>query len=861
MDKITDPELCVKALRKSIEDPIYFFNEVLGDKLDRQQEEMISQFPKHRRFVAKSGHSCFAAGTMFRMYDGSVKSVEDIEVDDLLMGDDSTPRRVRCLYHGRDRMFKVTYRDGTEYIHNGPHELVLVAMASHYAYKTGDVCEEAIEDVAAWAKEKRRRHAGFRASAEYTKKYQPIPPYILGVWLGDGYEGGGDFCNTDEEVIEELKRYSDSIGCWLSPNKNGKNWWISTSYDGGLFRRQHRNPFVEKLKEIGVFKNKHIPADYMLSTRKDRLELLAGLLDTDGSMIRPGCYDFIQKRRELSEQIVELVRSVGGSAHMSPKYVSTDFDATHHTEGVYWRVYMSFNFPIPCRIKRKKYVRGPSRIVTRFGIEKIEYLGEGGYYGFNVDGNHRILGADYMVLRNCGKDFCSARLGLWFHLTHYPSKVVITGPTERQVNYITWGELKAAYNHARYEIGGELNDSMLKSFLPDGKVDSEHFIIGFTAKDSNAFQGFHSPNLLVIVTEAPGVEARIWPGINSLMTSVGEARELCIGNATYEPDSEFYAMFTRNAAMYKQFTLDSRLSSYCSKQWIEEIRQEFGEDSPVWKARVLGVFPDDVADTLIPLAWIEKAYAKWNDAPTGLAAALGCDIARFGSDQTVFYKGEGIKFRCVHAVQGADLMDTTGRIIKFASEGISYENVMVDDTGLGGGVTDRLVEQGHRIKAINFGSNSSDQEKYANARSEIFWVLRERFRTGEIALDPSDKKLLRDLSVLRYKMTSKGQIKLEEKAEAKRRLGYSPDRADALALASVPPAIADAVAAKGKANWGLLEYMRARACNLNKSGVQDKEAASVRGMSDVPGATQALRQEGVVDGRQRQIDEARSLGI
>ena len=336
---------------------------------------------------------------------------------------------------------------------------------------------------------------------------------------------------------------------------------------------------------------------------------------------------------------------------------------------------------------------------------------------------------------------------------------------------------------------------------------------------------------------------------------------LAIGNATYEPDSDFYAMFTRNAAMYKQYTLDSRLSSYCSKQWIEEMRQEFGEDSPVWKSRVLGVFPDDVTDTLIPLAWIEKAYERWNNPQDSKTVSMGCDIARFGSDQTVFYKGEGIKFRCIHVVQGADLMDTTGRIIKFASEGVPFENVMVDDTGLGGGVTDRLVEQGHRIKAINFGSAGSDPEKYANARSEIFWLLRERFRLGDIALDVQDKKLLRDLSVLRYKMTSKGQIKLEAKDEAKRRLGYSPDRADALALACVPPAVADAVAAKGKANWGLLEYMRARACNLNKSGVQDKETASRRSMQDVPGAAQVLRQEGAIDGRQRQIDEARTLGI
>ncbi len=441
---------------------------------------------------------------------------------------------------------------------------------------------------------------------------------------------------------------------------------------------------------------------------------------------------------------------------------------------------------------------------------------------------------------SCGKDWLAARLALWFHVAYYPSKVIVTGPTERQVRQIVWGEIKAAYQGARLPIGGELLETMLKS------GDPQHFMIGFTARDPEAFQGFHSENICVIVTEAPGVEPRLWPAIESLLTSSGQAKLMAIGNATYEPDSEFYAMFTRNASLYRTFTLDSERSPYCSKEWIQEMRAEHGTDGPVYLARVKGIFPEDVADTLIPLAWMERAQGRWS-AEASLThvsdVTLGVDVARFGSDLTVFVKGCGIHFKVVEARQGQDLMETAGRIARLVEEGIDAAHVRVDDTGLGGGVTDRLHEQGKRIRAINFGAAASDADKFANARSEIFWHLRERFRTGEIAIDPRDQKLVRDLSVLRYKMTSKGQIKLEEKAEAKRRLTYSPDRADALALAAMPAHVADAVAAKGKPGWGFLELAReyARAEAEKKSEKKlIPTAVSARPATEIPGASEVL---------------------
>lgn len=440
---------------------------------------------------------------------------------------------------------------------------------------------------------------------------------------------------------------------------------------------------------------------------------------------------------------------------------------------------------------------------------------------------------------SCGKDWLAGRLALWFHVAHYPSIVVTTGPTDRQVKLATWGEIRAAYKKSKVPIGGELlpEACKLRSFDENNIANPHHYMVGYTSDDPDAFQGIHTDNVLIIVTEAQGVDPTMWPAIESLMTSMN-AHLLLIGNALYEPESEFYAAFSSKAAMYKQFTLDSRKSSHCSEQYIADVREAHGEGSPYWLARVEGIFPSDISDTLIPLSWIEKAQARWGSASIDGAKTLGVDVARFGSDLTVFVKGEGERFSVHDWKQGQDLMETAGKVISFGRAlGVQDADIRIDDTGLGGGVTDRVREQGHRVTAINFGSKSTDEETYADARSEILWLLRERFRVGNIAIDPRDGKLLGDLSILKYKMTSRGQIKAEPKPEMKKRLGRSPDRGDAIGLAAIPQTIARDLGTGGKPSQGLLDYMRERAA-AQKGKVE--QVAFSRPATDIPGAMQAV---------------------
>jgi hypothetical protein len=166
---------------------------------------------------------------------------------------------------------------------------------------------------------------------------------------------------------------------------------------------------------------------------------------------------------------------------------------------------------------------------------------------------------------------------------------------------------------------------------------------------------------------------------------------------------------------------------------------------------------------------------------------FGCDIARFGGDESCVVARQGKRVMFIESWQGANLMETTGRIVRLSS---SYgpERINVDEVGLGGGVVDRLRELGLPVHGVNAGAASSDPERYVNLRAEMWWTLAERFREGAIDLPP-DEVLAGQLTAVRYKYDSRGRLQIESKDESRKRGVSSPDRAEALmhAYYSPPP--------------------------------------------------------------------------
>lgn len=390
----------------------------------------------------------------------------------------------------------------------------------------------------------------------------------------------------------------------------------------------------------------------------------------------------------------------------------------------------------------------------------------------------------------CGKTFIAAIVALWWYFTRFPSIVITTAPTLRQVREILWKEI-----HKRFKILQKLWPTQCSALATQLKhPNDEAQFLGFTSRDEAVrFQGFHagSGSVLVVADEASGLNQEIWDAIHGITTGP-EDWVLAISNAIYDPGAEFVQAFTTKANTWRRFTLNSEKSTWCSRKWIEGRAAEWGRESILFLSKVLGQFPKNATDCLIPPAWIEMAHLRWDEQRWAVSEPVtdGIDVARFGSDMTAHARMRGIYGRILKVIQGQDLMETAGMVARAIKDGeVMGQNVRIDDTGLGGGVTDRLHEQEYPVVPFNFGARAVDSDKFHDSRTELYWFTRELLREGKMAVDPEDTDLMRELVAPKYKMDSMGRIQMEQKADTKKRLKYSPDRADALTLAAAGQSI------------------------------------------------------------------------
>ena len=390
-----------------------------------------------------------------------------------------------------------------------------------------------------------------------------------------------------------------------------------------------------------------------------------------------------------------------------------------------------------------------------------------------------------------GKGFSAAVAILWFMSCHEHAVALSTAPTFRQVRHILWKEVHRRYRNAKFDLGGKLLDTRLE--MPE----RDSFAMGLSADSPDEFQGFHSANMLIVVDEAEGVAEPIYEAIEALMTSEN-CRLLLIGNPTTVTGS-FRRAFHEDRELYHTITISAydspnvaggaqTVPGLVTARWVEQRRKIWGEDNPIFQARVLGEFPEQSEDTLIPLSAIEGAAkvsggaVEQDDAPQPTVVAV--DVARFGSDRSVILVRHGSQVRPVRTFRGLDTMKLTGLVVDAIKEA-DPEDVVVDEVGIGAGVVDRLKELGYRVDGVNVGRAAHDPSRFANLRAEGYWNLRQMITNGEVFL-PSDKELMGELAALKYSFNSVGQLLVESKDDMRKRGVRSPDRADALMLAFLP---------------------------------------------------------------------------
>lgn len=395
------------------------------------------------------------------------------------------------------------------------------------------------------------------------------------------------------------------------------------------------------------------------------------------------------------------------------------------------------------------------------------------------------------AVRSChgsGKTATAARVVAWY-LTAYPeSRVVTTAPTFSQVRDLLWSEINSAVARAPEGLFPPCDATRLT-------ISRSWFAVGLSTDRPERFQGHHAEHLLLVVDEASGVHEDIYEAAEGFLTSPN-ARVLLIGNPT-QTSGTFYRAFHSERDLYNTIHISAwdtpnltgeevpevARKSLVSPDWVEQRKQQWGEGSPLYDVRVLGNFPSESEDQVIGLQAVEDAKAR-ERTPSG-PVVISCDVARYGSDETVIAVRQGDHVRIHKSYTSRSLMETVGQIVDAARQyNTPGMRVVVDDVGLGGGVTDRLREVGVPAEGFNGGSVANEPRLYPNRRSEAWFAFAEQIHN--IDLD-SDEQLSADLVSPKYSLDSSGRRVVEPKDKTKRRLGRSPDRADAVLMAFAPP--------------------------------------------------------------------------
>ena len=383
-------------------------------ELREKQKTVVDKFMTH---IDKNGSGllalhtgfgkCLKKGTPIMLSNGKIKKVENIKVGDKLMGDDSTPRTVLSLARGREMMYDIIPNKGEKYTVNESHILSLRCGYSNGSkkYVKDKIIDIEVRDFLKLPKTiKNHLLKGYRVPINFPEKKVDLDPYVLGYWLGDGTSRRPQITTIDEPVIEYFKMYCDELGLFLRQGKGRDN--ISYSMSAGKKNRKGisgstgKNPMINMLKKHNLIMNKHIPHIYKCNSKSIRLELLAGIIDSDG-YYKKGCYSITQKNETLLDDIIYVARSLGFAAYKKKCKKSCMYNGEKKT-GIYYTTTIHGNGIeyIPVKLERKKAnKRKQIKNVLNTGITVVKREVDE-YYGFEIDGNRRFVLGDFTVTHN-----------------------------------------------------------------------------------------------------------------------------------------------------------------------------------------------------------------------------------------------------------------------------------------------------------------------------------------------------------------------------------------------------------------------------------------------------------------------------
>lgn len=403
----------------------------------------------------------------------------------------------------------------------------------------------------------------------------------------------------------------------------------------------------------------------------------------------------------------------------------------------------------------------------------------------------------YVACRSCngiGKTLDAVIAGVWFTLIHpHESLVLVTANTWEQIESVYFEQLYKLWVSAPFPL------SPTPPTKASWMLEAGWGIRGKNSDKPDSIKGEHAKFVMLIADEAFGIPAVVFDTFEGSFSNAGpdNVRRLLIGNPTdqmsfagkcFAPGSR-WKQIQMSAMDSPNITGEFKCASLPTQQWVDEKREQWGENSNQFRVSVLGEFPVEGAiDRVIPENVLQKAIGHVPQLPliNGFprhSTVQGLDVARYGDDATVsaiIRDGMVSDIRAWHGLSSVQVATVA------AERARQFEALVtvVDETGLGGGVVDQLIAAKSNVWPVNYAEKPLNGDRYGDVRTELSFVVAEALRIGTLGLDAVlPVEALDDLRALCYGVPRNGRLMLEAKEDTKKRLGRSPCRADAITLA------------------------------------------------------------------------------
>lgn len=741
------------------------------------------------QYAFASGHSigkCLIHNEKIATPEG-YEEIGNLQPGDLVLGGDGAPTTVMGVFdNGVKPTFRIRFDDGDSILCTAEHQWLV--------YKGRAARSEIATTEQMLADNKNRYYIPLCEPLEFSPQEHLIHPYVLGYLLGNG-----NFCTAsairvaspDEEVFRHIAAFLPAEYGVYGTDPAYKH--LSRGELGNT-----PNGMVREVERLALTKvsaaNKFVPNEYLHDSVDNRVWLLRGLMDSDGTISeRKGAggrcrLQFSTASEKLRDNVVWLVKSLGGKA----TYYTTDrvgierngFTSRYPVHTVMLNMRDDIN-PFLLSRKADKYTAWKAlpirRNRLRRRIEAITPEGEARCFCIAVDNAEKLYTTydDLIVTHNTA---WSSWLIRWFMATQPAANIVATSNTRTQLLTKLWREVARWHKLAI--------DSHMFEWTATTYYHVEHpetwraNAIAWSEENSEAFAGLHEDNVMVLYDEASAVSDKIWEVTKGAMATTG-AIWVATGNPTRNT-GHFRECFPGGqfAKRWKTRNIDSRSCKMTNKVQLNEWLEDYGEDSDFARVRVKGQFPRAGSTQFIGGDVVDRAMGNVVVRDPGALRILGVDVARYGDDATVLAPREPNIWLPSEKYNGLSTMEVADKVAR-KIDMWQPDATFVDGNGLGAGVVDRLVQLNYSVIDVQFGAKAEEELKFRNKRAECWGRMRD-WLGGDVQITKNEA-LKRELTSPEYGLTDKMQIQLEKKKDIKKRLGFSPDEADAYSLTYAEP--------------------------------------------------------------------------